>query len=128
MKDRVAKAMVEAALRDGRLKPGSTVVEYTGGTTGVSLAYVCAALGLRSHFVSSDVFSEQNPRTIRGGELTLIPSDGRCSAHQCEQAGERAARNGECAALHRAMAVILVPRIAFPWVPFRWLCAIKPGD
>jgi cysteine synthase len=54
-------------------------VEYTGGTTGVSLAYVCAALGLRSHFVSSDAFSAEKLRTIRafGGELTLIPSDGR---------------------------------------------------
>ena len=79
MKDRVAKAMVEAALKDGRLKPGGTVVEYTGGTTGVSLAYVCAALGLRSHFVSSDAFSAEKLRTIRafGGELTVIPSDGR---------------------------------------------------
>ena len=77
MKDRVAKAMVEAALQDGRLKPGGTVVEYTGGTTGVSLAYVCAVFGLRSHFVSSDAFSEEKLRTIRafGGELTLIPSD-----------------------------------------------------
>ena len=77
MKDRVAQAMVQAALAHGRLKPGGTVVEYTGGTTGVSLAYVCAALGLRSHFVSSDAFSEEKLRTIRafGGELTLIPSD-----------------------------------------------------
>jgi cysteine synthase len=79
MKDRVAKAMVEAALKDGRLAQGGTVVEYTGGTTGVSLAYVCAALGLRSHFVSSDAFSEEKLRTIRafGGELTLVPSDGK---------------------------------------------------
>jgi cysteine synthase A len=77
MKDRVARAMVQAALDGGRLKPGGTVVEYTGGTTGVSLAYVCAALGLRSHFVSSDAFSAEKLRTIRafGGELTLIPSD-----------------------------------------------------
>jgi cysteine synthase A len=79
MKDRVAQAMVQAALQSGRLKPGGTVVEYTGGTTGVSLAYVCAALGLRSHFVSSDAFSEEKLRTIRafGGELTLVPSDGK---------------------------------------------------
>jgi cysteine synthase A len=79
MKDRVAQAMVQAALRDRRLLPGGTVVEYTGGTTGVSLAYVCAALGLRSHFVSSDAFSEEKLRTIRalGGELTLVPSEGR---------------------------------------------------
>jgi cysteine synthase A len=79
MKDRVARAMVQAALQSGRLKPGGTVVEYTGGTTGVSLAYVCAALSLRSHFVSSDAFSEEKLRTIRafGGELTLIPSEGK---------------------------------------------------
>lgn len=79
MKDRVARAMVEAALADGRLGPGGTVVEYTGGTTGVSLAFVCAALGLKAHFVSSDAFSEEKLRTMRafGAELTLIPSDGK---------------------------------------------------
>ena len=88
MKDRVAKAMVEAALKDGRLAPGGTVVEYTGGTTGVSLAYVCAALGLRSHFVSSDAFSKEKLRTIRafGGELTLIPSDGQRITRQLIEA------------------------------------------
>jgi cysteine synthase len=88
MKDRVAKAMVEAALKDGRLTPGGTVVEYTGGTTGVSLAYVCAALGLRSHFVSSDAFSAEKLRTIRafGGELTLIPSDGKRITRQLIEA------------------------------------------
>ena len=79
MKDRVAKAMVEAALASGRLAAGGTVVEYTGGTTGVSLAFVAAALGLRAHFVSSDAFSEEKLRTMRafGAELTLIPSDGK---------------------------------------------------
>src|SRR5215472_17531859 len=45
MRDRVAKAMVEAAEKDGRLKPNGTVVEYTAGTTGISLALVCAAKG-----------------------------------------------------------------------------------
>ncbi len=79
MKDRVAKAMIEAALKDGRLAPGGTVVEYTGGTTGVSLAFVAAALGLRAHFVSSDAFSEEKLRTMRafGAELTLVPSEGK---------------------------------------------------
>src|SRR5262245_57427530 len=43
MKDRMAKAAIEAAERDGRLQPGGTVVEYTGGSTGASLALVCAA-------------------------------------------------------------------------------------
>src|SRR5213596_1554087 len=56
MKDRIARAMVEAAAADGRLSPGGTVVEYTGGTTGISLALVCAALGYKTHFVSSDAF------------------------------------------------------------------------
>ena len=80
--------MVEAALQDGRLKPGGIVVEYTGGTTGVSLAYVCAVFNLRSHFVSSDAFSEEKLRMIRafGGELTLIPSDGRRVTRELIQA------------------------------------------
>ena len=79
MKDRVARAMIQAALDDGRLGDGGTVVEYTGGTTGVSLAFVAAALGLKAHFVSSDAFSEEKLRTMRafGAELTLIPSDGK---------------------------------------------------
>lgn len=77
MKDRVAKAMIEAAAADGRLPPGGTVVEYTGGSTGPSLALVCAALGFRAHFVSSDAFSEEKLRSMRafGAELTLIRSD-----------------------------------------------------
>ena len=79
MKDRVALAMVTAAAADGRLPPGGTVVEYTGGTTGTSLAFVCAAAGYRAHFVSSDAFSEEKLRTMQafGAELTLIPSDGK---------------------------------------------------
>ena len=79
MKDRVARAMVQAAVADGRLGPDGTVVEYTGGTTGVSLALVCAAQGYRAHFVTSDAFSEEKRRTMRayGAELTEIASDGR---------------------------------------------------
>jgi len=80
MKDRVARAMVEAAIARGSLAPGGTVVEYTGGTTGASLALVCAALGYRAHFVSSDAFSADKLRAMRalGAELTVIPSgDGR---------------------------------------------------
>lgn len=77
MKDRVAQAMVAAAAADGRLPPGGTVVEYTGGTTGVSLAFICAAQGYKAHFVTSDAFSEEKRRTMRayGAELTEIPSD-----------------------------------------------------
>jgi cysteine synthase A len=79
MKDRVARAMIEAAAADGRLPPGGTVVEYTGGSTGASLALLCAALGYRAHFVSSDAFSEEKLRSIRafGAELTIVPSESR---------------------------------------------------
>jgi len=78
MKDRVARAMVRAAIADGRLEPDGTIVEYTGGTTGVSLALIAAALGYRAHFVSSDAFSDEKLRTMRayGAELTEIASDG----------------------------------------------------
>ena len=56
MKDRMALAMIEAAERDGRLPPGGTVVEYTGGSTGVSLALVCAVKRHPLHIVTSDAF------------------------------------------------------------------------
>lgn len=77
MKDRVAKAMVEAAAADGRLRAGGTVVEYTAGTTGVSLALVCAAKGFRSHMVYSDAFSEEKRLTMQafGSEITIVKSD-----------------------------------------------------
>lgn len=77
MKDRVALAMVERAAADGRLPPGGTVVEYTAGTTGVSLALICAARGYRAHFVFSDAFSEEKRYTMRayGAELTDVLSD-----------------------------------------------------
>ena len=78
MKDRMAKTAIEAAVRDGRLQPGGTVVEYTGGSTGASLALVCAAKGYRAKIVTSDAFSEEKTRTTRafGAEIVLIPSDG----------------------------------------------------
>jgi cysteine synthase len=78
MKDRMAQAMIARAENDGRLKPGDTVVEYTGGSTGASLALVCAAKGYRSRMVSSDAFSEDklNQMAAFGAELTLIPSEG----------------------------------------------------
>lgn len=79
MKDRVAKAMVEAAEKDGRLKPNGTVVEYTGGTTGVSLALVCAAKGLGLKLVYSDAFSEDKRGAMRafGAEVIDVKSDQR---------------------------------------------------
>jgi len=64
MKDRMARAMIECAAADGRLSPRGTVVEYTAGTTGISLAFVCAALGYRTHFVFSDAFSDEKRYTM----------------------------------------------------------------
>jgi cysteine synthase A len=77
-KDRMALAMVEEAEKRGDLRPGMTVVEYTGGSTGSSLAYVCAAKGYPFKVVSSDAFAEEKLRTMRafGAELTIVPSQG----------------------------------------------------
>jgi len=79
MKDRVAKAMVEAAEADGRLKPGGTVVEYTAGTTGVSLALVCAAKGYNLKIVFSDAFSDEKRYTMQafGAQIRDVKSDGK---------------------------------------------------
>ena len=59
MKDRMAQAMISRAEEDGRLRPGGTVVEYTGGSTGTSLALICVAKGYRIHIVTSDAFSQE---------------------------------------------------------------------
>ncbi|HXY32773.1 MAG TPA: cysteine synthase family protein [Planctomycetaceae bacterium] len=77
MKDRMALAMVEAAEVDGRLKPGGFVVEYTGGSTGVSLALVCAAKGFPLEIVTSDAFAREklDHMTMLGANLTIVPSD-----------------------------------------------------
>lgn len=77
MKDRMALAMIEAAERDARLQPGGSVVEYTGGSTGVSLAQVCAVKGYRLHIVTSDAFAREKLTHMRllGAELTVIPSE-----------------------------------------------------
>ncbi len=78
MKDRMALAVISCAEADGRLKPGYTVVEYTGGSTGASLALVCAAKGYRIQIVSSDAFSQEKRDHMRalGADLTLVPSEG----------------------------------------------------
>ena len=78
MKDRMAQAVISRAEQDGRLKPGDTVVEYTGGSTGTSLALVCAAKGYRLQIVSSDAFSREklDHMAALGAELTLVPSEG----------------------------------------------------
>ena len=78
MKDRAAMAMISRAEEDGRLKSTDTVVEYTGGSTGISLALVCVAKGYRLHIVTSDAFSQDKLKQMAayGAELTLIPSEG----------------------------------------------------
>ena len=78
LKDRMAHAVISRAESDGRLKPGDTVVEYTGGSTGTALALVCAAKGYPIHIVSSDAFSREklDHMAALGAELTLVPSEG----------------------------------------------------
>jgi len=78
MKDRMAEAVISRAEADGRLKPGDTIIEYTGGSTGTSLALVCAAKGYRIKIVTSDAFSREklDHMAALGAELTLVPSEG----------------------------------------------------
>src|SRR5215210_938041 len=75
-KDRMALAMIEGAERDGRLKPGQTVVEYTGGSTGSSLALVCALKGYPLRIVTSDAFAVEKLATMQalGAELEVVSS------------------------------------------------------
>ena len=77
MKDRMARAAIEAAEASGRLQPGGTVVEYTAGTTGISLAFVCAAKGYGIEIVFSDAFSDEKRRMMRsfGARITDVPSE-----------------------------------------------------
>lgn len=76
-KDRMALAMIEAAEERGDLRPGQTVVEYTGGSTGSSLAFVCAIKGYPIRIVSSNAFAEEKLKTMRafGADLELVHSD-----------------------------------------------------
>jgi cysteine synthase A len=78
MKDRMALAMIEAPEADGRLAAGGPVVEYTGGSTGVSLAFVCAVKRHPLHIVSSDAFSQEKLDHMRilGAKLRIVPSVG----------------------------------------------------
>lgn len=100
-KDRMALAMIDQAECRGELQPGMTVVEYSGGSTGSSLAYVCAAKGYRLKVVTSDAFAEEKLKTMRalGAELTVVPSDGgritaELVARVIESAAELAAEPG----------------------------------
>ncbi len=78
LKDRMAQALISRAEENGRLAPGDTVVEYTGGSTGTSLALVCAVKDYRIRIVSSDAFSREklDHMAALGAELTLVPSEG----------------------------------------------------
>jgi len=76
MKDRMAFSMIEGAEKRGQLKPGGRVVDYTGGSTGSSLAMVCATKGYKAYFVSSDAFAKEKLQTMKafGAELEIFPS------------------------------------------------------
>jgi cysteine synthase A len=96
MKDRMALSMIEGAERDGLLEPGTTVVEYTGGSTGPALALVCGAKGYRARIVISNCFSPERLRLIRslGAELDVVEAvegPGRVTAADIARMVERAA-------------------------------------
>src|SRR3954454_23615920 len=76
MKDRMALAVIEGAELDGLLEPGGTVVEYTGGSTGPSLALVCRAKGYRARIVMADCFSEERFQLLYalGAEVDVLPA------------------------------------------------------
>jgi cysteine synthase A len=78
VKDRMALSVIERAAADGRLAPGGSVVEYTGGSTGASLALVCAVKGYPIRIVTSDAFSrdKRDQMEAYGAELVLVPSEG----------------------------------------------------
>jgi len=83
MKDRMALSMIEGAEKRGQLKPGGRVIDYTGGSTGSSLAMVCATKGYQAHFVSSDAFAKEKLQTMQafGATLEIFPSgDGSITA------------------------------------------------
>jgi cysteine synthase len=92
-KDRMALAMIEGAERSGRLQPGQTVVEYTGGSTGSSLAFVCALKGYPLRIVSSDAFAAEKTRMTQafGAEVELIPSPAGITPQLIPRMMERAA-------------------------------------
>jgi len=84
MKDRMALGAIQRAEEDGRLQPGDTVVEYSGGSTGASLGLVCGAKGYRLRLVSSDAFSpeKRDHMAALASEITIIPSDGGLATRQ----------------------------------------------
>jgi len=77
-KDRMALSIIGNAEYRGDIKPGTTIVECTGGSTGVSLAFVCSVKGYKFHVISSDAFAKEKLQTMRifGAHLEIMPSDG----------------------------------------------------
>jgi len=124
MKDRMALGMIEAAEADGRLKAGGSVVEYTGGSTGVSLALVCAVKRYQLHIVTSDAFAREKLEHMKrlGARLQIVPSESgrmteKLTRDMVEAAGIIAAETGsfrtdqlnntdQLAAYHRMAAEI----------------------
>jgi cysteine synthase len=100
MKDRMALSMIEGAERDGLIEPGTTVIEYTGGSTGPALALVCRAKGYAAKIVIADCFSEERFHLMRalGAELEVIPAveeRGRVTAQDIQNMVDRAAELAE---------------------------------
>src|SRR5436190_15994482 len=106
MKDRMALAMIEGAERDALISPGDTIVEYTGGSTGPAIAFVCRAKDYRALIVMADCFTEERFQLTRalGAEIDVVPSvEGRPKvtaqdiANMVDRAAELAARPGHYA-------------------------------
>ena len=92
-KDRMALAMIEGGERSGRLQPGQTVVEYTGGSTGSSLALVCALKGYPLRIVTSNAFAAEKIRTMEafGAQVEVLPSPAGITPDLVPRMMERAA-------------------------------------
>lgn len=75
VKDRIGISMIDAAERDGRLKPGGTVVEATSGNTGIGLALVCTVRGYKAVFVMTDKCSVEKIRYLKalGADVIVVP-------------------------------------------------------
>jgi len=108
LKDRQALAMIEAAEADGRLTPGRSVVEYTGGSTGVSLALVCAVKGYPLHIVTSDAFAREklDQRKLSSGKDHSFYSI--ALLHHIDNLQQRFSCSGPKRSVHQLADVLIV--------------------